>query len=137
MPRSLSVRTLGIFIHPITVRGKFPADKRPGPRRAERPAASGDPGFTACDPRDRISSSDVNAPPGARTGRLWFPYPTSDLRRKVAAIAPGPKVLYISGYPAGSGSVWYIFEGGKHFRQKPFTIAELLDRVHRVMDAAV
>ena len=69
---------------------------------------------------------DVDAPAEAKTVKLWFPYPT-----------PGLEVLYISGYPAGSDSLRNIFEGGEHLLHKPFTIAELLDKVHQVMDAAV
>jgi len=60
-----------------------------------------------------------------------------ELYRKVAEIAPGLKVLYISGYPAGSGSVRNLFEGGEHLLHKPFTVVELLETAHQVMHAAV
>lgn len=58
-----------------------------------------------------------------------------EICRKIAEIAPGLEVLYISGDPAGSSSLRNIFEGGEQFLHKPFTIAELLDTVHRVMAA--
>ncbi len=60
-----------------------------------------------------------------------------ELHRKIAEFAPGLKALYISGYPAGSGSLRNLFKEGEHLLQKPFTIAELLDKVHAAMDAAV
>ncbi len=58
-----------------------------------------------------------------------------ELYRKIAEIAPGLKVLYVSGYPAGSGSLQNILEGADHFLHKPFTTAQLLDKVRQVIDA--
>ncbi len=59
-----------------------------------------------------------------------------ELYRKIAEIAPGLKVLFVSGYPAGSGSLRNIFEGGERFLHKPFTTVELLEKVRQAIEPA-
>ncbi len=59
-----------------------------------------------------------------------------ELYRKIVEIAPRLKVLYVSGYPAGSGSLRDILEGGEHFLHKPFTTAQLLEKVRQAIDGA-
>ena len=59
-----------------------------------------------------------------------------ELYRKIAEIAPGLKVLFVSGYPTGSGSLPNILAGGERFLHKPFTTAELLEKVRQAIEPA-
>ena len=67
--------------------------------------------------------TDVVMPGG--TGR--------DLARKVEAMRPEVKVLYMSGYPDVGGSPQSVLEPGLPFLAKPFTRDTLLAKLHEVL----
>lgn len=52
-----------------------------------------------------------------------------EVYEKLVGMQPGLKVLYISGYPARSGALSYLFEGDAPLLHKPFTAAALLGKV--------
>ena len=54
------------------------------------------------------------------------------LAQSLALRHPGTKLLYISGYPAGSES---IIADDVHYLAKPFTPMDLLRKVREVLDA--
>jgi signal transduction histidine kinase/CheY-like chemotaxis protein len=56
-----------------------------------------------------------------------------ELYKEILRIRPGLPVLYVSGYPAGSGSLAELFDGGEPFLQKPFPVAALLEKVRSAM----
>jgi signal transduction histidine kinase/CheY-like chemotaxis protein len=51
------------------------------------------------------------------------------LYQQIAALRPGARVLFVSGYPAGSGALGELFADGEPFLQKPFTVERLLEQV--------
>jgi CheY-like chemotaxis protein len=57
-----------------------------------------------------------------------------DLARRLAAVRPGLKVLYISGYPEhGSSANGSVLDPGAPFLQKPFTRDLLLEKVREIL----
>jgi len=126
MPRSLSVRTLVFSSTLSQIGGNF----RPTSGQVHG-------GTSAAGGAEALAEARRSAFDLLRSDVIMPGMNGAELYRKIAEIVPGLKVLYISGYPAGSGSRRSIFEGGEHFLHKPLTIAELPDKVHTVMDAAV
>ena len=59
-----------------------------------------------------------------------------DLVRQLAAVRPGTKVLYISGYSDEAIARHGVLDPGTAFLQKPFTPDRLADKVREVIDAA-
>lgn len=57
------------------------------------------------------------------------------LAEKAAALRPGIKVMYMSGYPDSAISEKGIIEPGMHFIQKPFTSSFLARKVREAIDA--
>jgi PAS domain S-box-containing protein len=56
-----------------------------------------------------------------------------ELHQKLVADHPDVKVLFMSGYPAGSGSLQEVFNGSRHFLAKPFSVKQLLEKVAEIM----
>jgi len=59
-----------------------------------------------------------------------------DLQARVAALKPGLRCLYISGYTADVIAHQGILEDGVEFLSKPFSIADLTRKVRQVLDRA-
>jgi CheY-like chemotaxis protein len=60
-----------------------------------------------------------------------------ELARRLAAVRPSLKVLYMSGYPSDDIAHHGILEEGIAFLAKPFTPAVLLGKVREVLDRPV
>ncbi len=60
-----------------------------------------------------------------------------EIYRRILEIQPAIKVLYISGYPIGSGSLRGLLEGGEPLLHKPFTIAAFTEKVRDILGASV
>ncbi len=60
----------------------------------------------------------------------------AEMAEQTARIQPGMKVLYMSGYPDRAVSHKEVLLPGTPFLQKPFTVAELLQKVREVLDEA-
>ncbi len=58
-----------------------------------------------------------------------------DLARKIAALRPTVKFLYMSGYTEHAALALGILEGKTAFLQKPFTVEALLQKIREVLDA--
>jgi CheY-like chemotaxis protein len=56
-----------------------------------------------------------------------------ELHQKLAVDHPDLKVLFMSGYPAGSGSLQEVFNGSRQFISKPFSVKQLLAKVAQIM----
>ena len=56
------------------------------------------------------------------------------VRDQVAALHPGIKVLYMSGYTDNVVSHQGVLEAGVHFLQKPFTARTLADKVREALE---
>jgi two-component system sensor histidine kinase EvgS len=56
-----------------------------------------------------------------------------ELARKLSAIRPKVKCLYISGYTADVIAKHGILEENLHFAQKPFTVSELAAKVREAL----
>jgi FixJ family two-component response regulator len=89
-----------------------------------RPLASApSEAYTASHP-DRLLLTDVVMPGG--TG--------PDLARRLTAVRPGLKILFISGYPEhGSSANGSVLDAGVPFLQKPFTRDLLLEKVREIL----
>jgi PAS domain S-box-containing protein len=57
-----------------------------------------------------------------------------ELKQRLAVIKPGLKTLFMSGYTADIVAMRGILEEGVHFLQKPFTPAQLANRVRETLD---
>jgi DNA-binding NtrC family response regulator len=58
-----------------------------------------------------------------------------DLQKKITALAPGIKTLFMSGYTADVIVHHGILDTEIHFLQKPFSIRTLMRKVREVLDA--
>jgi two-component system, cell cycle sensor histidine kinase and response regulator CckA len=58
------------------------------------------------------------------------------LARRITALKPGIRVLYMSGYTADVIAQRGVLEQNTDFLQKPFTRLELATKVHEVLQAA-
>ena len=81
-------------------------------------------GFRPYDP-DSSSDDDVVMP--GMNGR--------DLSRKILAIHPNLKVLFMSGYTTNVIVHHGVLEEGIHFIPKPFSIKDLSIKVREVLDS--
>ena len=92
----------------------------------------------------------VEAEDGTAAVRLAGELPTLDLlvsdvmlpglngpqvRERIAALHPGCRVLFISGYPDNVLGEHAVLVAGRPFLEKPFTVGELTDKVRQVLDA--
>ncbi|MBP7865854.1 MAG: PAS domain S-box protein [Acidobacteria bacterium] len=59
------------------------------------------------------------------------------LSRKVAALRPGIRTLFISGHPADTIARHGVLEPGVQFLQKPFTVHALVNKVREVLDLRI
>jgi DNA-binding NtrC family response regulator len=57
-----------------------------------------------------------------------------ELRTRLTTIKPGLKTLFMSGYTADIVAMRGVLEDGVHFLQKPFTPAQLANRVRETLD---
>lgn len=58
-----------------------------------------------------------------------------DLRERLAAIKPGFKTIFMSGYTADVIAHQGVLEEGINFLEKPFSVQSLLEKVREVLDA--
>jgi len=58
-----------------------------------------------------------------------------ELRGRIAALRPGIKTLFMSGYTADAIAHRGVLDEGVAFVQKPFTIRSLAEMVRKVLDA--
>ncbi|MBP7867116.1 MAG: PAS domain S-box protein [Acidobacteria bacterium] len=57
-----------------------------------------------------------------------------ELCDRVAALRPGIRTLFMSGYPADAIACHGVLEAGLHFIQKPFSVSDLTARVREILD---
>jgi DNA-binding response OmpR family regulator len=58
------------------------------------------------------------------------------LAEQVLKIAPGARVLYISGYTSDAIVHYGVLDEGLWFLSKPFTLAALVNKVREILDSS-